>query len=288
MVSLLVASVILGQSVQGGMDSYIRTIDRTDGISVSQTLAKRLTAPGKPDLWLVGVAHIGLKAYYGEVQKLLDAQGAVLFEGVRSKNTPPPNPNGPKMIYQILGDAMGLDYQLTSIDYNRSNWVNSDIPMEELIKLNKKESNGKSKGFENLSKMLAPDSAESKMLASSLGMMPASVKEAMKIFLVQKLSKVDTMLAAFTDATTLNVLLHDRNQSVESAFDKQLSKSDPPKSIAVFYGAAHQPEIEKDLRAKFGYQYAEQKWLTFATADKKKLDATGKAALQQMMSQFPG
>ncbi len=146
MLATLLAAFLLAQPdvVQSG---YIRTVNRTDGVSISQTLSRRFTATGKPDLWLVGVAHIGLKEYYAQIQTLLDAQGMVLFEGVRANDQatgmPVADSRAPKNLYQILSGFIGLDFQPEDIHYNHPNWVNSDVSLDEIQRL--KKASGKDK-----------------------------------------------------------------------------------------------------------------------------------------------
>jgi hypothetical protein len=290
MIATLLVSIALRQLIQPG--SFIRTIDRTDGVSVSQTKALRLTQPGKPDVWLVGVAHIGLKQYYGEIQDLLDAQDVVLFEGVRANTNslmpPKIDPKAPKPIYQVLSDAIGLDFQLVDIHYDRPHWVNSDLTMARLQALNKQGGHGKATEFDLVAKMLDPNSAQAKMFSQFLVSAPASIKDALKIFLVDKLAKVDTLLPGITDPTTLNVLLTARNKSVEDVLDKVLASPQPPKSVAVFYGAAHMRAIEKALGAKYGYKAVEQRWFTFAKADRHKLDDAGRQFLGALNAMAQG
>jgi hypothetical protein len=243
-------------------------------------------------MYLVGVAHIGTKEYYSQIQAVLDARSIVLFEGVRPKTgkpVPPKNdPKASKPIYQILGDAVGLDFQLTDINYQHPNWINSDLSMEELERLNRKGGKGKPTGFDNVQKMLDPNSPQTKMLGQFFKTAPASVKEALKIFLVEKLAKVDTILAATLDPTTLNVLLTARNQSILDTLEKVLEGPQPTKSIAIFYGAAHLTEVQKAVMAKYGYRPQEQTWFTFAKADRRKLDATGRQFLDTLGTMAKG
>ena len=291
MIQTILASVVLFQTITA-QSGYVRTIERTDGVEVSQTLTRKLVAPGKPDLYLVGVAHIGSKEYYTEIQAVLDAQAVVLFEGVRPKgrpSTPPaPDPKAPKPIYQVLSDAVGLDFQLFDINYNHPSWVNSDLTMDQLESLNKKGGGGKPTGFDSVEKMLDPNSPQTKMMAEYFKTAPPSIKEALKIFLVEKLAKVDTILASTMDATTLNVLLGARNKSIEDVYEKTISVPDPPKSVAIFYGAAHMPDVQKAMAAKYGYKPAEQTWFTFAKADRRKLDAAGRQFLDTIATMTKG
>jgi len=148
--------------------------------------------------------------------------------------------------------------------------------------LNKTGGKGKPTQFDSVEKMLDPNSPQTKMVADFFKSASPSVKEAIKIFLVEKLAKIDTLLAASLDPTTLNVLLAARNKSVEKVFEKTITAPQPPASIAIFYGAAHQIELQKALTAKYGYKPAGDQWFTFAKADRRKLDATGRQFLDTL------
>jgi len=291
MIAYALALLTLKQPIQDS-GGFVRTINRTDGVAVSQTASRKLVAAGMPDVWLVGAAHIGMKHYYADMQAVLDAQDVVLFEGVRSKARPmtPPkvDPKAPKALYQVISDAIGLDFQLVDINYNRPHWVNSDLTMEQLDALNKAGGHGKPTQFDMVEKMLDPNSPQSKMLGTFFTSATPSIKDAFKIFLVDKVAKIDSILAATTDPTTLNVLLTERNKSVARVFDKVLHSAQPPKSIGVFYGAAHMKEIEKALAAKYGYKATEQRWFTFAKADRKKLDEAGRQFLNMLETSAKG
>src|SRR5580704_10469044 len=90
---LLSAVFVFGQAT-AAPNSFIQTTTEKSGLFSLQTGAHRLTAPGRPDVWLVGAAHIGSRSYYTALQALLDAQGEVLFEGVKPSakraSAPPP------------------------------------------------------------------------------------------------------------------------------------------------------------------------------------------------------
>jgi len=285
MIHALIASLLISP-VFADPASYVRTVERTDGVAVSQTKTQKLVAPGKPDIYLVGVAHIGSKSYYSEIQAVLNAQDVVLFEGVRSKGKPSvpvkPDPKAPKQMYQVISDALGLDFQLFDIDYNHPNWINSDLSMEELDRLNKKAGKGKATDFDMVEKLLDPNSPQTQQAAAFFGSAPASIKEALKIFLVEKISTIETMLNASLDPATVSILLTERNKSIAKAFEKAISVANPPKSVAIFYGAAHLPEVQKALAARYGYKPADQQWFTFAKADRRKLDATGRQFLDTL------
>jgi hypothetical protein len=65
-------------------EAYLRVTEQSQGVSSLETAARRFEpADGAgPEIWLVGVIHIGEKIYYQSLQELLDRQSLVLFEGV--------------------------------------------------------------------------------------------------------------------------------------------------------------------------------------------------------------
>ncbi len=83
---------VAGLSVQSGQPGtsppidYIRIVDENDGYRVGLETSARVFKPvagDGPTIVLVGVMHIGEKAYYNALQDYLDTQGVVLFEGVK-------------------------------------------------------------------------------------------------------------------------------------------------------------------------------------------------------------
>jgi hypothetical protein len=58
-----------------------------------ELVSRRFAAEGKPDLWLVGVAHIADSSFYEEITLLLDEMDIVLYESVRPSGSRPPGGN---------------------------------------------------------------------------------------------------------------------------------------------------------------------------------------------------
>ena len=61
---------------------WTRKIESENNVSL-ELVSRRYQAEGKPDLWLVGVAHIADASFYEEVSGLLDEMDIVLYESVR-------------------------------------------------------------------------------------------------------------------------------------------------------------------------------------------------------------
>ena len=68
---------------------WTRKIESENNVSL-ELVSRRYQAEGKPDLWLVGVAHIAEASFYEEVSGLLDEMDIVLYESVRPTGSRPP------------------------------------------------------------------------------------------------------------------------------------------------------------------------------------------------------
>ena len=262
---------------------YSRFVTRADGTMEMQTAAQRLVANGKPVVWLVGAIHIGRRGYYGELQRLLGYQDAVFYEGVRANakapglgELPPPKPGAPTPTYKVLSDALGLDFQLADIDYRGKAWRNVDLTMEDLDRLNAKESGGKPSQFDQVKGMLNPGSPMARALGSAMAMATPGMKEAIKLLMIRTAGAEST---PGLDPATERIILAARNQAVVDALGATFAAPAPPRAIGVFYGAKHLADLQRTLVERYGYRLDEKRWFAAADADPKKIDATGQTLL---------
>lgn len=282
----------LSQAKQSG-PLYTQSLTTPAGIVQMQTSAQQLVREGKPDIWLIGAVHIGTKDYYTSLQKLLDGQEVVLFEGVKSAANPTPKPttdkDAPKQdpnerpVYKVLSDALGLEFQLNAIKYDRPNWKNVDLTWEELDKINKDAGGekGNSGGYGQIKQILDPKSPQAKMFTNMLDTATPGTREAIKLMIVKSVASGELVL----DAATENLVIKARNKIVIDSLAKSLDSPKPPKSIAVFYGAKHLADMEETLVKNFGYKLGKQQWFLAADADPSKVDANGKMLLDLLEKQ---
>lgn len=268
---------------------YTQSTTTPEGIIEMRTSAQQLTCPGKPDIWLVGAVHVGSKDYYSSLQTLLDQQELVLYEGVKKANAPtkPAKPENPKpqgkSIYNALSDAIGLEFQLNAIKYDRPNWKNCDLTWEELDKVSKETGadTESSLGYGQIKQLMDPNSAQAKMFTNMLETATPGTKEAIKVMIVRNVASGDMNL----DPKTEKVVIKARNQVVIDSLAKTIASKKPPKSIAVFYGAKHLADMETTLEKNYGYKPGKQEWFKAADADPNKVDATGQMLLDMVEKQ---
>lgn len=291
--------------------TFIRGQETPAQASSLQTLsAEYRPANGNgPSIWLIGVAHLGTAEYYAAIQKRLDAQTRVLFEGVGADKLQ----QGAKLesaggIQGQLAKSLGLLFQLDAIDYKRPHFVNSDLTVDGLQnaisdRVEKRppatatpdekaaEANGSKPAanganlpakvdndtFNQLMEAIHGEGQMAESLGGMIGLMGSTpeMRATTKLMLIEALSQagelIDMAKAASPDIKDLfEVLITERNEEVIRQLQANLPKLTKGQSIAVFYGAAHMDEIAKRLTSQLNYQPAAQEWDTAFSADGSK------------------
>lgn len=363
-------------------NNLVRVVDAGNGDRLGLDVAIRTFAPATgsgPVVHLVGVVHIGDQKYYDELQKFLDAQGVVLFEGVKpaapveaqgddaarakvtdsrqrllavlvarhrkergempasleavleplhgtlarlgkaalvdgwghpqkfvtatpGEKAPPydivslgadgqeggeggaadinfrsQKPltnnelNGAGEGIQIkLARALGLEFQLAAIDYNRAHWRNSDLAIDEVQK--RLEETGA--GGDALFSLLDGSSMASKFVGLLLGFIERDPQLSLmtKTMMVEVLANADVLMDANAKqsggaAKLMKVIVEDRNEAVLRDLSGVLKEQPAPSSVALFYGAGHLPHLEQRLVADYGYRFKEDHWLRAIDVD---------------------
>jgi hypothetical protein len=292
--------------------TFIRGQETSAKLSSLQTLSAEYKPAGGdgPSVWLIGVAHLGTAEYYAAIQKRLDAQSKVLFEGVGADKLP----QGAQLdsaggIQSQLAKSLGLVFQLDAIDYKRPHFVNSDLTVDGLqnaiSERAEKRPNAKARGedkstpgtnggkpssngsslpekvdnetFKQLMDAVHGEGEMAESLGAMIGLMGSTpeMQETTKLMLIEALSQageiIDIAKAASPDIKDLfEVLITERNETVIRQLQASLPKLANGQSIAVFYGAAHMDEIAKRLTTQLNYQPAAQHWETAFSADGSK------------------
>ncbi len=218
---------------------------------------------------LMGAVHIGDSTYYDVLQKRFEAYESVLYELVAPKGTRPQR--GRKgggvvsMLQRGLKSALDLDFQLDAIDYSPKNFVHADLSPVEFMK--RMEASGDSMLKIMLRAMLVAaqrqkDGKGSKVTMGHilLGLLSKNRAHYFKFLFAQELDEIEAMLAAFGGKKgERSVIIGERNAAAFSVLDEQLHAG--KKRLAIFYGAAHLPDMETRLLAR-GFRRTELEWVT--------------------------
>ena len=177
-----------------------------------------------------------------------------------------------------LADALGLVFQLEAVDYNGARWRNSDLSIEEVMARVRERGGEGAAG--DLFGALAGDSFFADVaggLIRILGM-TSSGRGIMKLVGVEVLARADQLMAEPPGEMKelMEVLIHDRNAAVIDDVRDVLAGEAERRSIAIFYGAAHMPDLERALVEELGYRRRGEAWLPGVTLDTTDLGLSAK------------
>jgi hypothetical protein len=244
-------------------DTVIRYVDREEEGSSLEVALVHLVKPGAPRIDLVGAVHIADASYYHAVQALLDRADVVLFEMVKPKDAradAPEDEKAPNPIREFqknMGRWFGLAFQLDAIDYGRANFVHADLTAEEVFAAmgdgeeNPAEllQNAAGMGGAALSSRLEGDEDDEGVAERRLNM---------KRMFARIMGTLGSKASMLFGPKLGDIVISRRNAVVVTRL-KEL----PPGThdVAVFYGAAHIPDLEERIVSELGYRRAGSRWL---------------------------
>ena len=289
----------------GPPEPYMR-VQRPDAGTVQLQIAVRKFLPARghgPVIWLAGASHIGETNYYASLQTHLDAQTLVLYEGVgehsrkprhrsgiNSSNAPPSvsrdsdgEASGGASLQVTMAKALGLVFQLQAIDYERTNFWNSDLSIHEIQALMQpgrkpvaggtgsgkaRRAEGDDSAFQDLLGAMDGSSVFGALANGIFQIIGSSTKlqAITKLALIEVFGQLRGDMAQMQGLPPemkrlFEVLIRERNKTVVADLKEELRHAGRADSVAVFYGAGHLVDLEKRLRDELRYVPVDEFWL---------------------------
>lgn len=257
-------------------ENFIR-VDEDDSAARLQTAVTRYEKDGA-SVDLIGAVHIADKVYFETLTDRFKTYDALLFEmigGERLAEAGKPAPAGPApgekkeadlsglhKVYDMVARFLNLTGQLENIDYAAKNFVHADLTFEEFTTM-QKERGESLLGFALKAGKNAPEPANQLDATRLLTAMLSGKSNLVKLEIVHTLGQGDDQIAAFAGES---VIISDRNQRCLEVMNRELAAGH--KTLGVFYGAAHFPDMEKRLQDQ-GFKRIKQEWLTAWDIPKK-------------------
>jgi hypothetical protein len=295
-VAVVPEQVFTAVQVSSNPAPYLRVARPSTNVTELQVAVRQFAPQGtsQPVVWLAGVSHVGESNYYARLQKLLDAQELVLFEGVTDRASRAAGRRAFERSEEELGslqttmaESLGLAFQLDTIDYERPNFRNSDLTIEELSQLIAKE--GRPGGtpsktmeeFQKLMEMMEGNSLIGALVGAGMKLIGSSPKlqAMMKLAMIEMLGRFKGDMSQFQGLPPewqrlIDVLVRARNEAVMKDLRAELRKRSPAKSIAIFYGAAHMEDFERRLVEEMNYRPTRELWLPAFSVDLERAQVT--------------
>lgn len=238
---------------------------------------------------LIGAIHLGERDYYRQLNRLFEQYDVLLYEAVMPEEAVKQDlrPGGGQesrrpalsdeqewteakvgltaiSVLQLgMKDALGLEFQLSGINYSRANFVHADMTSEEF------EATMKRRG-ESFSQMLAREMAkavaaqqEQNPLAMNLDLMLSALSSD-RVYRVRRIAAVQLAKASEGDAFAAydgtSTIITERNIKALEILQRELKKGH--RRIGVFYGAGHLADMEERLLKDHGFRRSAESWLT--------------------------
>ena len=247
---------------------FVKHDDRS--ASLESTVTSYVDAKGRR-VDLVGAVHVADSEYFELLNRIFQGYDSVLYELVKPKDAPVvPGAKGDSLVSAFqrgMKDVLGVEFQLDLIDYTAENLVHADLEPDEFFRLQEE------KGENLLTLMLhvmlkeaerTADSPEAQAMpmALLLTMMSKDRARGLKMLLGKQFAELERIAAGFetTLAGEESVLLIDRNKAAMRVLEDELD--DGKERIAIFYGAAHLPDMERRLVHEFGFEKQDETWIT--------------------------
>lgn len=227
---------------------------------------------------LVGVVHIGERGYYRRLNSFLGDCDVVLYELVAPEGTKVTKDreasNVISMIQEMMQSTLGLEGQLKHIDYQQENFVHADLSPQKLQeKMSERGDTPLTLAMEAILQMMRDhnkrsDQSEIALAAENIDLLAALSGP-------QDAAKLKRMLASQFNHNDLTagpmggnigkLILDDRNAYCMKVLQEQVAKNkkadNGKKHYAIFYGAAHLPDMHNRLVKEFRMHPTEIRWM---------------------------
>jgi pyruvate/2-oxoglutarate dehydrogenase complex dihydrolipoamide acyltransferase (E2) component len=266
---------------------FIR-VDEDDNAARLQTAVTRYEKDGVT-VDLIGAVHIADKKYYETLSKRFEGYESLLYEMIGGEkfnaareaaaapNLPAEKPAEPEapaaddapaeeeekkdmsglhQIYGMVARFLALTGQTDHIDYTKKNFVHADLTHDEFEAMQKERGESLLGFAMKNAKQQQQAGAKQPDMAKLMTAMLAGNSNLVKLQLIHTLGQGDDQIGAFAGES---VIITDRNIRAIEVTDREIAAG--KKKLAIFYGAAHFPDMEKRLLEK-GFKRTTHEWIT--------------------------
>ena len=237
---------------------------------------------------LVGAIHLGEPDYYQQLNQLFETYDVLLFEAVMpeeavKRDLRPGGGDGSRRkglddevqwteakvglaaisVLQLgMKDALGMEFQLTGVDYGAKNFVHADMTAEEFEASMAARGESFSGMFlKEMGKSVA-NQQENNPLAMNLDMM-LSMLTSDRLYRVRRIAAVQLAKAgegdAFAGFDGSSTIITERNKKCFEVMVRELKNGKT--KVGIFYGAGHFADMEKRMVAEHGFTRKSEDWL---------------------------
>jgi hypothetical protein len=248
---------------------FIRFVETEEGDSLQTAIASYLS-PAGVTVDLIGAVHIADKKYFDALNARFKTYEVVLYElvgrPIEERDQLKVGDGDSKLqwlgaLQEKMRATLKLESQLQCIDYKAENFVHADLSTEGFFEKQeeKKETFLTLWMKAALAQAAAGDSgkANSDMTLIMTLLMSKDSATDLKRLIGSEFDRVEQLMAGI-EAGNGTAIIGERNKHALEVMQKQIAAD--KKRIAIFYGAAHFPDMEQRL-LKEGWKLQKTDWL---------------------------
>jgi hypothetical protein len=220
---------------------------------------------------LVSAVHIAESSYYQNLNKRFLSYDSVLFELIADSSIDDsqnreqigqPSDHPLSLAQKALQALLGLNFQLEEVNYKAKNFVHADMSPEQFTE--SMQQRGESVSQMLLKVMLQsmatsgerppPDLSDLIMLG-----FPQHRTIGLRRSLARQFGDMETMMTAI-NGDEGSTIISERNRVAVSVAKSELHSG--KRSLAIFYGGAHMPDMKKQLIKALGVESKNLEWLS--------------------------
>ncbi len=253
---------------------HIRFVeDEETGAAQLETVVVRMRGPNEVEVDLVGAVHVADAAYYAALNERFTGYEAVLYELVgRPEGGKPLGDRAVAVdgslawigtLQEKMRELLNLQGQLQSIDYTAPNFVHADMDLEtfQQARADHRET------FVGLwlkamaAQQAAGGGGQDSDLAGLIVLMRILMKkdssDDLKRLIGREFDQIEGLMTGM-EANGGTVIIGERNRVALEVLEREIQAG--KKRLAVFYGAAHFPDMQRRLE-EAGYERVGEEWL---------------------------
>lgn len=248
---------------------FIRFVENDQGASLQTAIASYVSPTGVI-VDLIGAVHIADKNYFDALNHRFKSYDAVLYElvgrPVEQRTEMKVADGNAKLqwlgqMQETMRKKLALESQLQCIDYKAPNFVHADMSTEGFLDTQK----DKKENFLTLWMKAAiassvtadPEKEEPSMVEFLAILMREDNASELKLMVGREFDRVENLMAGIESGDG-TVIIGERNRHALEVLKKQIESG--KMRLAIFYGAAHFPDMEQRL-LKQGYKLEKTEWL---------------------------
>jgi hypothetical protein len=254
------------------VSDFLRFVEHDDGTATLETAMAGYVRADGARVDLIAAVHLGDRAYFAALQERFAEYDALLYELVAPEPGARPAKGGSdsfvSAIQRFMSQTLELEFQLQAVDYSKQNFVHADLTTDEFARLwtEKGESLWKILLRMMAAQYAAQQRGEGPQLSTPAMLMALVLggKEranTLKRMLAREFENIELLISGLepSEPGKESVLLGERNKAAIRVLERELRAG--KRSLAIYYGGAHMPDLEARLQRDLGFARSSHEWV---------------------------